>query len=117
MNKDGLKANDLANEIEKYGSHVPWTFSEYATKIIVASLRMYFSVVTKEEYQGELMSVEDIVGQLIKHRTTHVDWAEWLENNPNDPIVEKMGDAAFHRKMERHYDKMIASVKHLAKNG
>ncbi len=43
-------------------------------------------------------------------RGTHIDWAEWFEENPNDERMASLGDAEFHRKCEAEYNERISAV-------
>lgn len=56
---------------------------------------------------GAPITMETVIEQLKHHRLTHKDWAEWLEKKPADPRAASVGDAAFHRRVEQHYDRMI----------
>lgn len=63
---------------------------------------------------GEPFTAEQIVEWLKHHRATHADWASWFEAHPDDPRAKVIGDAKFHRDVERRYDSLIAGVRSLA---
>jgi hypothetical protein len=57
------------------------------------------------------MTLADVRNWLIEHRLTHTEWADWFENSPNDPRANNgMGDATFHRNVEKRYSSMIATI-------
>ena len=54
------------------------------------------------------MSLDAVIAQLKYQRETHTDWADWFEKHPEDPrAVQQFGDAAFHRRVESNYTRMI----------
>lgn len=58
-------------------------------------------------------TLEEIIECLKGHQWTHTDWATWFEGNPNDPRIKAIGNAAFHRKVEARYSRMIAGLMEL----
>ncbi len=56
---------------------------------------------------NDINTVADVVRQLTSHRSIHMKWAEHFEQHRSDKRSEFLGDAAFHRRVEARYTKMI----------
>lgn len=56
------------------------------------------------------MTVDELLDRLRTHQQTHTDWAVWFEKHPDDERYKSVGDAGFHRMVERSYSEMLETI-------